>query len=47
MPKEEEIEAQYAMVTEAHEGEREALFAKENVVGVAAGHKIKEGRKGY
>ena len=42
MPK--ETEAQYAAVTEAHESEQDALFAKENVVGVATGHKIKEGK---
>ena len=38
------IDAEYAAITEAHEGEQEALFAKQNVVGVATGHKIKDGR---
>jgi len=42
MPKEKDIEVQYAMVTEAYEKEQEAILAKENVVGVATGHKIKE-----
>jgi len=43
MPKEEEIDAQYAAVAKAYEKEQEAILAKENVVGVATGHKIKEG----
>jgi hypothetical protein len=37
-------DAEYAAITEAQEMEQEALFAKQNVVGVATGHKIKEGR---
>jgi len=44
MPKE-EIEAQYGAVIAAQEGEQETLLAKENVVGVATGHKIKDGRE--
>jgi len=42
MPK--EIEAQYAAAAKAQEEEEEALFARENVVGVATGHKIKGDR---
>jgi len=34
----------YEKIAEVSEKEQDALFAKQNVVGVGTGHKIKEGK---
>lgn len=39
-----ETELQYAAVTEAYKGKRDSLFAKEDIVRVAKGHKTEEGK---